>query len=118
MDIDSMSSGRSMDALIAEKIMGLEKIEPVFGSPETDWNGWKNAKGDVLSHLDHYSTDIAAAWQVVQRFENRILMSQENNGWWVEILDNDGNFIEGAYSEYGDSTPSLAICRAALKATW
>lgn len=86
---------------------------------------------------DYYSTDIAAAWQVVehlrkQRFsifltlvdpsfgvyaaclpENkriRCQMSKQNQSY----IDDNGERVEVA-DAYGDTAP-LAICRAALKA--
>lgn len=64
-----MESGRALDAEVAEKVMGWRRIEweggttPMGRKPE-------NILSLVLDEVPHYSTDIAAAWMVVEHLIN------------------------------------------------
>lgn len=95
-DIDSLPAGRELDALIHDKVMGLEWC---IEHPE----------------LQPYSTDISAAWEVVEKLNHHgFLLSFLNtrspgNRYLVEFRD------KGDYVAAADTAP-LAICRAALKA--
>lgn len=118
---------REIDALVAEKVMGLipcDKWTPInLGSaggpallkncqhdncyPATRLNDW-------VGGCPEYSTDIAAAWQVVERFTQK---------WkYVFKLQNHYSFnfdtYEATLNGYGGSanTAPMAICLAALKA--
>lgn len=113
-----MNSGRELDALVAEKVMGLKHV---FNADLTE--GWIDID-TVCRSLPSYSTDIAAAWKVVEKL-------QAYNPFW----DADG-FMEfdlsptsgvdgerGWTCNFGDdntrayaSTAPHAICLAALKA--
>lgn len=113
-----MKPGRELDALVAEKVMGWVKIS--FVGEETAGG----RKGFGLNPKHHrgprtcipaYSTDIAEAWAVlekfpdVQRLEKR-WPGEEPPGWWCEVgVDN------GSSSAIADTAP-LAICLAALEA--
>ena len=103
--IDAMPAGREMDALVSEQLMGIKV-------------GWAKEVGSVLilfephpfvvgtgTEIPDYSTDIAAAWKVIENMEAR---------------DDDR-----MYNELAQVTPlwaldssqsALTICRAALKA--
>lgn len=109
-DPDSLEFGPELDQLVAEKIMG---------------------------HLADYSTDISAAWEVVEKIINQ---DHDGTDYWVDIritsTPNGKNPMDyrplvwvsfyptnhrrseyeymGAIGE-ADTLP-LAICRAALKA--
>lgn len=128
-----MKPGRELDALVAEKVMGL--VVDLDNSKYFDGTQVATRKEDFgaigeavqtisgVYHprlswpLPHYSTDIAAAWEVVER------LSAEN--WIFDLLEgaHEGaspwraHFMrEGERSNgYGDSAPH-AICLAALKA--
>jgi len=70
-----MKAGRELDALIAEKVMGYEVgwgIQSVSGGIRTRKNPQAlhaHADGEVVRvDLPHYSTQIADAWLVVERF--------------------------------------------------
>ena len=95
MDIDKMEAGREMDALIEERLrfVRMETPEP-------------------------YSTDISAAWLVVEKFlphfriecfEDSVNTDEE--GWHCDIWT-----VKGHACAEGCDTAPLAICRAALKA--
>ena len=118
MDIDEMPAGREMDALIAEKVMGWEI-----------WNcQWSDKKTELLicNAIDFEpSTDIAAAWEVVEKIKDTNMDSYKYGANSFELSRNRPmqpsrlyacrfNSNNNGYS-YAE-TASLAICRAALKA--
>ena len=84
-----MEAGREMDAMIAERVMGWIKRR------QTD--------------IPHYSTDIAAAFAVVEEMDCGFIQ------WDVGIFEVEltKECITGFAT--ADTLP-LAICRAALKA--
>jgi len=127
----AMGSGREMDALVAEKVMGLTVIcqqesdhflhglAKVLHVPKRERitipmvQMWRTSDGKVLRR---YSTDIAAAWTVVE------YMRAE--GWDFELVTRIWGRIgwratlyscRVAWSAYGSTAPE-AICRAALVA--
>jgi hypothetical protein len=132
-----MEAGRELDALIAEKVMGIDPTaddqllydkryltkydaKRILAGETSVGIVLSNDKSfnDVVKFLPgcpHYSTDIAAAWQVVEKMEQRLDLCWLGPGdVWVAVLGNG----EEDY-QYGDAmapTAPLAICRAALKA--
>ena len=81
-------TGRELDALIAERVMN-------------------RACGELL----HYSTNIAAAWEVMGHLIESGATPQiyhSSGQWWVRL--------GGLNMEVGGTTAPLAICRAALEA--
>jgi hypothetical protein len=112
-------AGREMDALVAEIVMGWEYIpdkqeRKTWSS--THWVNWKDSKGKTQLLVLSYSTDIAAAWQVVEK-----TMLLDN----YDLMKDGENYIFGHYGKNGidpwtefvrASTAPLAICRAALLA--
>ena len=154
-EIDAMPAGREMDALVAERVMGLviHKAgdldlgwEQKGGPTPPEWH-MRGIEKDVLMvervpppgyyryiGIPHYSTDIAAAWELVEQLRKLgwfILFG--NNGhnrgdpanpiWWANFYQQDmKKFWAGDRNKYGESsherggTAPLAICRAALKA--
>lgn len=104
-----MTPGRELDALVAKHVMNWDFVDG-------EWHA-QNEIGltDVMPHVPSYSTDIAAAWEVVEksellsgaylRFES--LVSQ----WQIGYIC-DGSF---EMETWGATVPH-AICLAALKA--
>ena len=99
-EIMNMPAGREMDTLIAKSI---------FGNVKKSWD-WEFT-------LPSYSTDISAAWRVVEKMSDAgsifsvfISQSYTSDGWGVTI--------ENAFVRYDvvAGTAPLAICRAALLA--
>lgn len=93
-----MNPGRELDKLIAEKVMGVSAM--------------------TNQHLDcpHYSTDIAAAWDVVEKLNSldyAIILDNMTNslGTWQAHFKKDRFSI--SITE-GDSMPYV-ICLAALR---
>lgn len=111
---------RELDALVAEKVMGRiftrHLCEP--GTPRREW---------VDNDVPHYSTDIAAAWQVVEELRNRKYVLRLESSpymaqteYWMGVfgfkgVDEEAWILEINYSPKIPSAP-LAICIAALKA--
>lgn len=122
-------AGPRMDAWVTEYVMGVKPRDVrVCGSDEivTVYNanksfidgGW--GKLDLLRYgtPPNYSTDIAAAWEVVERMKKAgcttKLSVYRGHGYWCEFSNQPPLVCAG--SEDDDSMP-LAICRAALLTT-
>lgn len=126
-----MKPGRELDALVAEKVMGLhvQRNEDLI----QDIDKWRNHPytaalvkyGAYLTEkgsLEHYSTSIAAAWEVVDhlRKTRNLAISLHDGHWdndaegtWIATFETPGH-VDVAESR-GESSPH-AICLAALKA--
>jgi hypothetical protein len=107
-EIVQMEAGREMDALVAELVMGWEKR--VFGDGVDYWH----LPGGAICELDapHYSTDIAAAWQVVEKLPFSVYVEVRWDGKNAEAWFDSGSQTWEASAP----TAPLAICRAALLA--
>jgi len=123
MNIDKVSASREMDALIAEKVMGLETelIITALHGEELLYFG----EDRFLCHVPHYSVNISAAWEVVEKWNEKsfhiMRFSHRSEGgsemavalesrWYRASFDASARVFSEA-----ESAP-LAICRAALKA--
>lgn len=115
----ALGLGWELDALVAERVMGWVRTNrsrfgiapagPVFWGPP-------DGEGSVTTVLPRFSTDIAAAFEVVDRMQGR------EYGWdlW---LPNSAGFQRvakvyngsGEWTAKGDTLPE-AICRAAIAA--
>lgn len=106
-----MNPGRELDALVAEKVMGI-------AIPE----GADTQYLETCMDLPYYSTDIAAAWEVVEK------LFQSGFDLYLETFKDDedkpqcrvsfqaiDNQDKGSGPIYADTAPH-AICLAALKA--
>lgn len=111
-------SPRERDALVAEKVMGFTV---------TDWPTGKSfpvtsaIAAGVLSErqesrIPHYTTQIAAAWEVVEKLRREKMLvtvvSDEDGGWNAEMWDYNNRQSGEVFAE---SAPE-AICLAALRA--
>ena len=118
-EIRNIKAGREMDALIAEKVMGWKKI--VIGG--VGWFVKESPLGMSYQYMTQSgdfepSTDIAAAWQVVEKMSSRKDWDEHpvcivrnyafKDMWTVELRDYD-------FDATAETAP-LAICRAALLA--
>lgn len=122
-EILAMEAGPEMNALVAEKVMGWIWIDGEYGHP-TEKGPFNDCECPSHSYqktlLPRYSTDIAAAWEVVNKLGRKsinkiaaetglatFLLVQYPNGTWK------ANFSGYRTSVEADTVP-LAICRAAL----
>jgi hypothetical protein len=125
-----MTGGRELDALVAERVMGLQVqrdqytagVKALLGDKRSD-DPWDYYIGDTNDRLPHYSTDISAAWLVVERmrqthdFELGLLAKFKNGKdlWEAEFTDCATDEAYKSYLAEADTAP-LAICLAALAA--
>ncbi len=100
MNTNEVQPGRELDALIAENVMGL-KHSCLDGN-------------HTLCGVKSYSTDISAAWEVVEK----LVVGREvgldrwpGSKLWL-IIVREGNLLKARL--WAETAP-LAICRAALK---
>jgi hypothetical protein len=131
---DLPSAGRELDALIAEKVMGwridydsahhwmecgTSVDDLIFTAPGSIFHGEQR-----ISDVPHYSTDIAAAWLIVEklRLDGRYLQMNDTMGAYraqfYTLTDTMTNhpamMLDGAYYQFGD-TASHAISLASLR---
>jgi hypothetical protein len=99
-----VDAGRELDRLIAERVMG---------DTQDEHGGWISADGNTRYHGDggpmEYSTDIAAAWQVLALFDGYDL-SRSDEKHTCTLWRYDARGAADA------STMEHAICLAALRA--
>ena len=127
-----MEAGRKLDALIAEHVMGEPRPtgnvpDGVLAGVMTSNSGGGNWIGTTTGYTagdepvwlpKPYSTDISAAWEVVEKMRADKLSitltgywEGSTGKWWVNVLDN----VETVATVRTDTAPH-AICLAALEA--
>ena len=104
-----MKLGRELDLLVAEHIFGYTVFSKLNGSIVN--------QHDELDAPNFYSTDISAAWEVVEKMENYfeltkivIELAKTKTVYTAKILIGNDSF-----KVHSESAPH-AICLAALKA--
>jgi hypothetical protein len=103
-----MEAGRRLDAEIAEKIMGWRNFHTHhFDGMLTG----TTPRDEAWTEVPFYSTDIAAAWQVVEKLQYYDAHYQQGHHFWRFITPEWGRIEYSAHT----SAP-MAICLAALKA--
>jgi len=115
-------AGRELDALVAEKVMGLSIT--TWGDPNSPIVGYDKFTRD----LPHYSTSISAAWEVVEKL---IMIGSNVGHTWTMEYDLEDLAWDVGYKGWDYDTgwswemvdwpvtaPTAphAICLAALKA--
>jgi hypothetical protein len=115
--IDALEAGRKLDVLVAEHVMGWKQGRR-YGNGNGEWifpegpaphfrNDWEGTP--------RYSTDIAAAFTILERWFKAGLGAgvdmDGHSGIWCTISTSDGV----KHHAFGDTVPH-AICLAALKA--
>jgi hypothetical protein len=116
-----MEAGRELDALVAEKVMGLIcscRIERTYCAIHGEYH---------TGSLRAYSTEIAAAWEVVEKVAVKgidfyLEKDPHRSFYWCRFNDTiQGTFNREGYEDtrLGEGTADtapLAICLAALEA--
>lgn len=122
-----MQPGRELDALVAEKVMGWRKISHPY--PYSDLT-WINSEGATArpGGIPQYSTDIAAAWVVVEHLKNSLNGNEwtgefnlffngcEYECWWSFSRKTEEGLYETSKEAGVAETAPHAICLAALGA--
>lgn len=116
-----MEAGRELDVLVAEKVFGWFRYKNTWRTPSSrterlhEFPNRPEMYFGSGEEVPHYSTDIAAAWQVKQEITK--------SGEWGFVLHNDGNGWSEAIFRHAEkvfpaegNTDEVAICLAALKA--
>jgi hypothetical protein len=122
---ETIAAGRELDALVAEKVMGWQRGRR-YGNGNGEWiiDG-KTSVSRTWDSTPHYSTDIAAAWLVVERTTRErdwrwqiSVVRGLAHVWLVPIWHAATEADLRAQPDYmvEDETAPLAICRAALVA--
>ena len=124
---------REIDVQVAEKVMGWTKY---VSADHTQSHvkvlremgiiyGWRIGKKDIGLDVPHFSTDIAAAWQVVEKMSKRGFWCQIRNEFeahggpdcWAGFTPHSTTGWNGAPDHWTQAdTAPMAICLAALKA--
>jgi hypothetical protein len=129
-EIIAMEPGRKLDTLVAEKVMGLTvyhydkdveencyyMLMDTEGFPFEPFGGEKETEEEAWLSCFYYSTDISAAWEVVEKIKKDL-------DWWI-VLNSEGEkwialFYWDKYQiacECEAETASEAICKCALMA--
>lgn len=107
-------TNREIDALIAAKVMGLCH-EEMWGIMDYREDG----SPVLMPDFPPYSSDIAAAWQVVEKLRDEGLHScvfqyADNLHWSAQFDEHELDVIRAPIVK-ADTAP-MAICLAALKA--
>ena len=121
-----MNAGRELDALVAEKVMGLN-FPDNYLEAEKRWVNLDPTPADciiMMNVIPHYSTQIADAWRVVEKLLPHFRLEYydaeaveghtdytDTTGWHCDFWLDSGH----GCAEAGATAP-LAICLAALKA--
>lgn len=114
---EAMKPGRELDVLIAEKVMNLSK-EEMWGIMDY----YSDGSPALAPNFPPYSSDIAAAWEVVEKLKyfdiqapgapcNGDEYENTSSNWRIEL-----KVLDCAYSIYSEGeTAPHAICLAALR---
>jgi len=120
---DTLPAGRELDALVAERVMGWLDVGKQRDSVHTEFVNFgvdpatveerRAKKYAARQVVPHYSSDIAAAFQVVEKMAEKgdLIFLQTHRG---DAERYAATFVE-PFTAYAPTAP-LAICRAALKA--
>lgn len=120
--VTELEAGRELDAKVAVEVMGWR----LHGDP-----GWGSRiiegphecgcpSHDEAGYVPNFSTDIAAAWPVLEHFTHPIWFevgSMNDGTYYCEILQggSTASDVHCLSHEHAPTAP-LAICLAALKA--
>jgi len=112
-EVLAMKPGRELDARVAEKVMGWTYGHPC---PEgMDCLHWVDEKGEVRDHKPpQYSTDISAAWEVLEKFFWVQVTANPPHIWKATVITSPAKGSVAATAK-GFTAPE-AICKAALLA--
>jgi hypothetical protein len=115
----AMKPGRELDALVAEKVMGLPNVRKYMSRYVHD-NHPEKAWVTGIVDIPEYSTDISAAWEVVEKMhewggcEISCCGTGEKRWYVVHTHTNTAPYQKGI--NVTCNTAPEAICKAALLA--
>lgn len=113
-----LAAGRELDCLIYANI-----FHPEVSFDYKPQDGCLECMGDTVNcQVPAYSTDIAAAWEVVEKVKRHewddlfMRWDEGDKAWWVGRVGCGDNGGDEFNHEVDAPTLPLAICLAALKA--
>lgn len=114
-----MTPSRALDILIAEKIMGLTTLPYTEGVKQVgDYSGPVVMVDNRWKPLHYYSTNISAAWEVVEKMttkDSSMSIESNPNGTFAAFVHDVLTDKTIGYCNVANTAPH-AICLAALKA--
>jgi|ERR1041385_845440 hypothetical protein len=126
MDVNQLEAGKQLDARVALEVLGW-RHNADYNNVEAHWSlnifEWVDASGIATNILPDFSTDISAAWKVVEKFPAIVIQRATSrdgtrSGYMcslpLEANGREGQPVKSLNAE-ADTAP-LAICRAALAA--
>lgn len=121
--LETLSAGRELDVLVAEKILGWEVgVSAQSGRyclpPDSTRSEYAITWNNHDSKLPCYSTDIASAWQVVEKMREKgyeVCIGLVTDGVFCRMDDEPGECAGRASVDWRDGSTPLAICLAALR---
>lgn len=105
-----MKPGRALDKLVAEKVFGKTVRELELEKPRFLGDKLMEVDDTTFKQLPHYSTDIAAAWLVIEKFPDYQL--DRFGGKHRATFESETHSLYEGESH----TAPHAICIAALRA--
>jgi len=111
-EILNMPAGRAMDSIIESAIFNNMCVAYSGTVLYENWFYDKAGNG-FQAPPKYYSTNISAAWEVVEKYKDKFESMYYEFGKWVVLWA--FNSDDGAESIKAETVP-LAICRAALLA--
>ena len=120
-EVESVA-GRELDARIAREVMGWWSVrveEGAWAGTDNRWHAdWVGTRDGERTVLPTYSTDIAVAWEVVEKMEEgRFTFSIDNvDGSWQARFHGERGGISRTLAYAQAPTAPYAICRAAIAA--
>lgn len=115
-----MNAGRELDALVAEKVMGWQWFPSSVNSEQLVLVPDQGAVllvrwGQMVTELvPPYSTEIAAAWEVLERLRQPDYY-EPSDGPWGRFIDNLNYNYKHSISRLMFDLSPFVICHAALK---
>lgn len=112
---------RDLDARVHREVFGLEcsHFTPTGGEYGSHLNGWYTTPlkfAHIPASVPQYTTDIAAAWRVVEKLsEGNLFIVSVFRCPTTQPVGYAARF--GGHAVVGQPTAPLAICLAALAAT-
>ena len=113
---------RSIDALVAETVMGLRVLDLGSDRPGVEIPDVEHPCGGTYTEYDdlpRYSTDIAAAWAVKIAMNEkgfRLMLVEYSDGLYVKFAQDKHEETAWQVEQWPIAEIAEAICLAALKA--
>jgi len=108
-DILDMESGRLLDKLVAEHVMGLEvDHESLPHYPKYYIEGYNRT---YLRDVPNYSTDMNYAWEVLEKFDYATVRKINKGAYCNYVCRIESDDYEQSVP---DKSAQLAICKTAL----